>query len=300
MALPQAVQQLADQADEIENGLKGEPQEAPVQSDQQTEEPTKETIAGGEQQDYSKLEARLKTLQGMYSADTQRLKAKIESQSKEADDLRAQITELKKARHEPLISEEDKDAFGPDMYDFVTRAAKDAAREVSGNGANEDVVAEVRRLKEELAQARQERAEQRQRAFFSQMDEALPDWRKQNDNPEFLSWLAEADPFTNIRRQEILDRAVTAGDAHTVAGIFQRFRSESGQTKQESPLAKQIAPARNRSTPSVSPEEKKTVWSQNDIKAFYEAYRRGEIGEQEAMRMEQEIDQAVAEGRVIG
>jgi len=300
MALPQAVQQLADQADEIENGLKGEHQEAPVQSDQHAEEPTKEPIAGGEPQDYSKMEARLRTLQGMYTADTQRLKAQLESRLKEADELRAQLSELKKTKQEPLIREEDKDAFGPDMYDFVTRAAKDAAREVSGNGAGEDVAAEVRRLKEELATARQERAEQRQRVFFSQMDEALPDWRKQNDNPEFLAWLAEADPFTNIRRQEILDRAVSAGDAHTVAGIFQRFRSERSQPKQDSPLAKQIAPARNRSTPSVSPGEQKTLWSQNDIKAFYEAYRRGEIGEQEAMRMEQEIDQAVAEGRVIG
>jgi hypothetical protein len=293
MALPDAVQRMADSADQIEQHLAGQ-QNAPV-----AQQPTVPT--NGQARDdgleIKRLEARNKTLQGMYNADAQRYKDTITAKDRELAQLREQLNQLQNQNQESFVSEEDKENFGEDMYDFVNRAVKQASQ----NSGDAQLRAEVARMREELEQSRQEKQAQTVNAFYSRMDETLPDWRTQNTNPQFLEWLNEADEFSGIQRQELLNRAVNIGDASTVIGIFQHYRAVRANAQAQSPLARQVAPTHNRNTPSAGPmDTSKKIWTSAEVRDFYDAYRKGQLSEEVAQRMESEIDQAAAEGRIVG
>jgi hypothetical protein len=44
----------------------------------------------------------------------------------------------------------------------------------------------------------------------------------------------------------------------------------------------------------------KKIWTSAEVRDFYDAYRKGQLSEEVAQRMESEIDQAAAEGRIVG
>lgn len=304
MALPYSVQKQAEYVEQIEKQLAGEPAEAPKNAEstenRQPEPKLSEPVESNRDDEFRKLEARYKTLQGMHQAENARWKAREEEAAKERQKLMEELQSLRtqvESKSEPLVSEEDKEVFGEDMVDFVKRAAQEEVRRA--NPESMTMQAEINRMKQELQAQREMQARDEQMSFFTSLDNALPDWRSQNEDKEFLAWLAEPDPVYNVRRQELLERAVAAKDVNATASIFMLFRQRTNNPNQN-PLARQVAPAHNRNTPVSTNEPQKRIFTQAEIKDFYEACRKGWLKDDEAARMEKEIDRAVAEGRVRG
>lgn len=303
MDLPYSVQKQAEYVEQIEKQLAGESQATPEagQEPQQSAEPKSSVpVESNRDEEFRKLEARYKTLQGMHQAENARWKAREEESMKEREQMMEELQKLKaqvESKSEPLVSDEDKEVFGEDMVDFVRRAAQEEARKATT--VDSSMKAEIDRMKQELQQQREAQARDEELKFFTAMDSFLPDWRDQNEDKAFLEWLAEPDPIYNVRRQDMLSRAVAAKDAGAAASIFRLYRQQLSAPSQN-PLARQVAPAHNRNTPVNTSGVQKRIFTQKEIKDFYEACRRGWLNDDEAKRMEQEIDRAVAEGRVSG
>jgi hypothetical protein len=68
--------------------------------------------------------------------------------------------------------------------------------------------------------------------LYSAMDRQLPEWRKQNEDPDFLRWLNDVDPFSRIQRKLVLQQGVDAGDADRVLTVFNTYRAETGSKSQ--------------------------------------------------------------------
>lgn len=302
MALPSSVQRQVEEVEQIEKRLNGEPQAPEAQESGATppaEPKPQEPVESNREEEFRKLEARYKTLQGMHQAENARWKALREEDEKQRRQLMEEIHKLKSQVQEksaPLVSEQDKETFGEEMYDFVNRVAEQASRKAQPQG-DDMVKAEIEQMKREMQAQREARAAAEEQRFLNSMDEMLPDWRDQNVDKDFLAWLAEADTTYGFQRQEMLSRAVAARDAASAVSIFKLYR-DSKNSPTPNPLARQIAPAHNRNTPVQTTEPQKKVYTQWDVKAFYEDLRRGRISGEEAERMEKEIDRAVAEGRV--
>lgn len=305
MALPDSVQRQVQLVEEIEKQLSGE-QNAPQPQDQETSEQeaepkSTETVESNREEDFRKLEARYKTLQGMHQADNQRWKEQIEAGEKERQALLKQIEELRQKAAESsslLASRKDEEAFGKDMAEFVRRAAKEEVSQL--NPEADKIKGEIEAMKKELEAQRQVKADEARVRFFHDMDNALPDWRSQNEDPEFLAWLAGPHPQYPYRTwQSFLDEALRVGNSAAIINIFKTFKTK-GEPQKPNPLARQVAPAHNRNTPPQDGQPQKKVFTQREIKEFYEGVRRGWFKDDEAKRMEEEIDRAVSEGRVSG
>lgn len=298
MALPYSVQKQAEYVEQIEKQLTGEQTAPETSEEQQPPEPKlSDSVESNRDEDYRKLEARYKTLQGMHQADNARWKAQQGEAEKERQQLLEEIKALKaqvEQKSNPLVSDEDEQVFGKDMVDFVKRAAQEEARKVAPESSS--MKEEIDRMRREIQEQKEVQTRGEVERFFAQMDSLVPDWRVQNEDQGFLAWLNEPDPVYNVRRQDLLSRAASGMDAGATAAIFNLYRSKNAQ--QSSPLARQVAPAHNRNTPVSTSEPQKRKFTQAEIKDFYEACRKGWLTDDEAKRMEQEIDRAVAEGRV--
>jgi hypothetical protein len=118
-------------------------------------------------------------------------------------------------------------------------------------------------------------------------------WRRTNTDPEFLKWLDGVHDLSGERRLDILRRAEQYGNVQPIVQLFKSFlvsRMPGARTEQ---LAYHNPPK-----PGAPSSTKR--WRREEIKAFYDACRRGEYLKKEAERAATEADiiAAAREGRV--
>lgn len=145
----------------------------------------------------------------------------------------------------------------------------------------------------------------------SALDNSVPDWRKQNENPEFLAWLALPDPYSGDIRHNMLKAAWERRDAPRVAAFFKGFLAEEAATSPASPapapeagkpsLEKFAAPGRAKTAASDSsaPAEKPIITTAQ-IAKFYADVAAGRYrGREEAKdKFDRAIFEAQREGRI--
>lgn len=155
MALPSSVQRQVEEVEQIEKQLNGE-QKAPEEQESGETAPVEpkpqEPVESNREEEFRKLEARYKTLQGMHQAENARWKALREEDEKQRRELMEEIQKLKaqvKEKSAPLVSEQDKETFGEEMYDFVNRVAEQASRKAQPQG-DDMVKAEIEQMKREM------------------------------------------------------------------------------------------------------------------------------------------------------
>lgn len=111
MALPSSVQRQVEEVEQIEKHLNGE-QKAPEEQESGATAPAEpkpqEPVESNREEEFRKLEARYKTLQGMHQAENARWKALREEDEKQRRELMEEIQKLKaqvKEKSAPLVSE---------------------------------------------------------------------------------------------------------------------------------------------------------------------------------------------------
>ena len=206
-----------------------------------------------------------------------------------------------------LITPEDEAAYGPELIDLATRAARQAIGPELDSLKNEN-----RDLKQRvIVQAKQE--------MFGVLDGAVPNWRAINKDQRFISWLRLPDVYSRRVRQSMLNEAYQAADAPTVLAFFKGFLKDETATGNADlvpqpeprpaprqaavPLETLAAPGRARPATGDTPgPADKPVFTRTQIQKFYTDVRKGVYAGRDAdkARDENAIFAAQREGRVRG
>jgi len=322
MALPKAVQDQLDEADRLAAELSGEKTEGDnltetdpnnLARENSDPDPQLETVVSNEPKHEpdpvpdSKWEAKYHTLKGMYDAEVPRLHTQVRELNTQVQTLigeveRAKVQNVQQENVESLITEQDKEAFGPDLIDLIERAT---ASKVSTLQAREsELVTEIKQLKAQLGDVTERQVVSDKDRFLSGLTNQVPDWETLNTDQGFLNWLQEVDPIYGLPRHAALTNAYEAGDVVRVATVFNTYKTLVGAPKQTNKskanqeLQRQVAPTRSRSSAPPADSQNQQVYSQEQIAQFYDEWRRGLIDNDEAVSIEKQIHAAITEGRI--
>lgn len=265
--------------------------------------------------DEDTYEQRYRTLQGMYNADTGRLRSEVQQLTGRLSQLEQLLASLSSAPQpatpqvERLLSDKDVEEYG-DSIDVMRRVSREELS-AANNRINEleqmlrQMQTSVLPRVEQVAQRQAMTAEQ---AFWSELSSAVPSWRDINANQGFHKWLLETDPLTGLSRQTYLEDAQRNLDVRRVAAFFTTWEGLNGQSvaaqprrsASDSQLDKQVAPGRSRGGSAPTPSAQKT-YSAQDIAKFFDDVRRGLYKGKEAERdrIERDIFAAQRENRIV-
>lgn len=330
MALPKQVQALADEAERLQNQIAGiapaeteqPPTEEAVEPENQPEA-TQDIAPAAEQgtpkpdtthTDDTVWERRYKTIQGKYDAEVPRLHADLRDLRNQLTTALAQIDQLKSPQaaapepSKPLVTDKDIEAFGSDLIDVIDRKAREVASQMVGTEMDA-LKAENQKLLDRLNGVTEHQATNDRRAYFAELARIVPDYETLNVDEGFLGWLAEVDPLSGLARQDYLTNAWNGFDVQRTAALFNAYKSLTAppatpaqapapQAKQQ--LQRQVAPGTSKVSTSAQAPANERVWTMADIDHFYREASKGAFrgNEAEQARIEAEIDQAVAEGRI--
>jgi len=260
-------------------------------------------------------EQRWRSLQGMYNADTARLRAENNQMNQRVSQLEQLISSLSAPQQNTaqvaaakLVTDKDLEDYG-DSIDVMRRAARE---EVS---ATQQELADLRRLVTQLQtnvvpkvdSVVQRQALNAEQVFWSELSAEVPDWREINAEQDFHSWLLEIDPLSGRTRQTFLDDAQGQLDSRRVAGFFKTWQAMNGtsvaqQTRSvaATQLEKQIAPGRGRTAAGTTSGNTAKTYARGEVAKFFDDVRKGlyKGREQERDRIERDIFAAQREGRI--
>jgi hypothetical protein len=303
----------ADQVDAT--GVVAEqPEPADSATDAAPESPPNEQRRSDTTSDEQTFEQRYRTLQGMYNADTSRLRADNQQLNNRVTQLEQLLSSLSSAPQqaapvaEKLVTEKDVEEYG-DSIEVMRRVSREES------AAYQRKIAELEQLLKQVQTSvlpRVEQVAQRQavtaeQAFWSELTTAVPDWRDVNASQDFHKWLLDVDPLTGLSRQTYLEDAQRNLDVRRVAAFFTAWQGLNGQSVaqpsrsvSDSQLDKQVAPGRSRGG-SVSPASAAKTYSSQDIAKFFDDVRRGAYRGKEAERdrIERDIFAAQRENRIV-
>ena len=329
MSLPKQVQAMADEAERLQNqiaGVEPEQTEQPPAEEASTEPQGEQSVAEQVEapvlepeapkpeaitSDDATWERRYKTIQGKYNAEVPRLNADLKDLRNQLTTALAQIDELKSrtARttepSQPLVTDKDVEAFGSDLIDVIDRKAREVASQMVGTEMAE-LKAENQRLHDQLSGVTERQVSNDRRAYFAELARIVPDYEAINVDEGFLGWLSEVDPLSGMTRQDYLTNAWNTFDVQRTAALFNTYKQMTAPPPAPAPAAakqqlqRQVAPGTSKVSTTAPTNTADRVWSMNEIDQFYKAVARGEYrgSEAEQVRIEAEIDQAVAEGRI--
>ena len=324
MALPKAVQQQLEEADRIVADINGEktgedssetnPVNQQVDQDIQADPPLNDlppdnTVSQEIKQPEvpeEKWAHKYHTLKGMYDAEVPRLHSQVREMQTQiqqliADKAAVEATKVEQKQVvESLITEQDKEAFGPDLIDLIERATESKVGTLREREAQ--LVQEIKELKGQLGSVSERQVVSDKDRFLVGLGQQVSDWEALNVDQGFLAWLQQVDPVYGVPRQAALSNAYEVLDVTRVANIFKAYKQTLPQTpapsKAKQELQRQVAPTRTRSTTTPSDNVNDKIFTNQDIEQFYNDWRRGFYDEQEAADMEKQIHTAIAEGRI--
>jgi hypothetical protein len=278
---------------------------APVLNEQKTT---------GNKDNEETYEKRYKTLQGMYNADTVRLRAENQQLNQRLTQMEQLLSTLSTpsapavAADRKLITDKDVEEYG-DSIEVMRRVSEESLT------ARDNKIAELEHMVRQMQvnvlprveQVAQKQALSSEQSFWAELSTKIPNWRDINADQGFLDWLMEVDPLTGVTRQSYLEDAQRSMDAYRVANFFNAWQGMNGQQVAQPPrgaaaseLDKQVAPGRGRGNGAPSKDQTKT-YSPKDIQKFFDDVRKGVYRgkESERDRIERDIFAAQRENRIV-
>ena len=304
--LPKQVQAQLEEAERIQRELAqptapAEPEPAPeVEPEPAPEPPPQAAPAPVEPaQDAVYWQNRFKTLEGMYRAETTTLKSQVQQLSSQVEQVRQQQPQAPK--EQPLVTSQDDDKFGSDLIDVMRRVFREETRVFDKRMQAAEAflqklvpqVERVGRVEAEVALTREER-------FWTELNQAVPDWERINADQRFHTWLAEYDPVAGRTRQDSLNEGQTKLDSRRVVALFKLFKDGPGKApepKNKQPeLARQVAPSRT-STVAVPPSQDRT-YTGAEYAYWLDPRRMNDTAVERVVAMKAELERAYTEGRI--
>lgn len=212
-----------------------------------------------------------------------------------------------------FLTKKDEEDMGPEMIDFVRRAAQEVAAPRIA-----ELEATVQNLTRQLQGTAQHVETDARGRMHALLDQKLPNWNDINHDADFHAWLALRDAMSGVNRKKLLTEAYAQNDGARVLSIFQSFNSETAALRPAAPtvdippapapaqpsrptLEELAAPGRARTAAAPSAPAEKQIIRTSDINAFYAAVRRGAYKGRDELRAthEAELNAAMREGRVL-
>jgi hypothetical protein len=264
-------------------------------------------------------ENRYKAMKGRFDQSTAtvtQLQQQIQMLGGELSQATAAISQLRagqprpnEAPVTPLLTEEDRKTYGPELIDVVQRAAREA------------LMPDLQKTQREVNQVNQRVTQSAQGTVYEQLAERVPNWRQINVSQEFKTWCALPDVYSGQVRGTLLNAALRAASAPRVLAFFEGFirdevaagRMQAPQPEPQNlpaprqaavPLASLAAPGRahpaaGNTTPVAGD---KPIFTRGQISRFYsqEGRKAYEGREKDRQADEAMIFEAQREGRVRG
>ena len=282
-------------------------------------------------------EQKYKVLQGKYNAEVPRLQKRVQDQDEQLRSFQSQLTatqnllasfsaqrESAPAQSQPatppapakLVKDEEVKEFGADLIDVMRRVVRE--EQASLLPEIDRRVAPVAQRVDQVAQvthqvgARVARSDQQ--TVLALLDQSVPNWREVNEDPGFLEWLAQVDPYAGRERGDLLQQAYKAHDGPRVVAFFNGYLKEhAAVTPPPAPKPAAAAPAPQRTLEQlVAPGTPKTgaastqdgsgkrVWSRQEIGQFYADVQAGRFKgtAEQKKQIEADIFAAQRENRI--
>jgi hypothetical protein len=247
-----------------------------------------------------------KTLKGMYDAEVPRLHADLRELKSQVDSLRkaaeAKPAEpVKPATPEKLVTDADVEAFGSDLIEVQRKVAREVAAEFRGE--LDAMKAENDKLREQLTATGTQVSEA---SFEQRLHRLVPDFEAVNADPKWIEWLNEVDPLLRGPRMTVAQGAFNRGDAEGIAHYVSLFKATLAPATPAEPtpskaeeIARQVQPTRSASSAAPVSQQGKVYTDMDIQKMFRRAIEMSAKGQNdEARKLEAEIDSAYKEGRV--
>jgi hypothetical protein len=268
-------------------------------------------------------EQRYRSLQGKYEAETRAFRDQVTALHNLIATMQAPPPSSSPETIGTVIPDEDRETYGDELIAAVGRWTEAQQREREAQ--HQDEIARLNAQISELQTGQQQVAVSfAQQSVMARLDndrELRGVWRLVNDDPHFVGWLNQPDPFSGHIRMEMIQDAYARGDAARTGNFFKTYLSEhpehtpepewERQTSHTRPngngrtagpsLERLAAPGRGAATSAnggAQPE--KRVWTNTEISAFYRDVTAGKYRSREAdrVRIETDIISAASEGRV--
>lgn len=282
-------------------------------------------------------EQKYRVLQGKYNAEVPRLQNQVREQHTQLQSFQSQLTatqnllaslsaqrETAPAASTPatpptatkLVKDEEVKEFGADLIDVMRRVVRE--EQASLLPEIDRRVAPVAQRVNQVAQATQDVgqrvAQNDQQSVLAMLASAVPNWQEMNEDPGFLEWLDQVDPFSGAQRGALLKQAYKAHDGSRVVAFFSGYLKEhAAVTPPAAPKVPAAAPAPQRNLEQfVAPGTPKTgaastqdgsgkrVWSRAEIGQFYADVQAGRFKgtKEQRKQVETDIFAAQREGRI--
>ncbi|MBD9415922.1 hypothetical protein IB234_15270 [Pseudomonas sp. PDM16] len=295
---PEQAGNPADEAAPVQPAS-AEPAQQPEPS--ATQEPAQPAV---ETRDATYWQHRFNVINGKYTAEVPQLQRQVSELTRALQDARqAQPAASAPQRAQEAIadlSSEELEQFGPELITVIQRIAAKAAAPASPADT-----AELTSLREEVGQYREERQQDATARFWTDLGQAVPNFKAINSDPRFHAWLAEIDSITGQSRQQLLESAQKDLSAYRVGALFNAFTQTNPvaaqpavpQTPQIPP--EQVQPAASRVAPDTAqPSSQQRIWTSADIGQFYKDKAQGRYSPADAAALEADIFAAQTQGRI--
>lgn len=187
------------------------------------------------------------------------------------------------ATTQKLVTDAEVKSFGPDLYDFIQRAAREVAAPMVSQ-APQPVAQQVAQIAQTVQTLGKKVEQTDQQRFEEYLTQHVPGWVEQNNDEGFIVWLDQEDAYTGRKRQELLDQAAARFDGPRVAALFKGYQNENAiVTPPQTPapaaaaappagtptLEKLVAPGQPKAGPASAPNEaQKRIYTRAEIDDF--------------------------------
>jgi hypothetical protein len=255
---------------------------------------------------------RYRSLQGIHNSKLSKADATIAAMQKQIDELKSSVDTGKppeQVNSTRLLKDDEIEDYGEDLISVIKRAAREELRDEINT-----LRAENTQLKDMLGGVNSKVSNTAKRDLYSELGQAVPNWRELNHSEDFILWLGQPDLYSGAIRQDLLTQAFENDDIERVINFFKGFINETGAVQpQQEPrsntrkpavdMADMVAPGKPRQDSAVAQtgtHRDERVWTQNDIQSFYTAVRKGKFraNPQQKAQIEADIVRAANEGRV--
>lgn len=254
-------------------------------------------------------QARYNALKGMYNKQVPELQQQVRDLTARLDQAVKRLETPAPAATPtqppaPTADPQDIEAFGEDLVNMVKRTAErmygGAARTVETTLTKlHERLTELERRLEGTTQTATNAAEL---AFFDRLTKLVPNWEEINEDDRFKAWCLEVDPVYGVPRQRALAVAQNDMNADRVAAVLRAYLGTTTPTppqRQVPPVENQVSPRAVASAPPPAPANKPVITAKQ-VDTFYRDVAQGRYRgrEPEQQRIEQVINDALAEGRI--
>lgn len=261
------------------------------------------------------VEQRYRVLQGKYDKETSRLMGAAQALQEENNRLLRRLEEARQAPAAPpanvpretqfdltAVSQKEREEYGDELITLMAKISK-----ANGGAEIERLTRELNQLKGQMQQTSSAVGQSLLEKVYVELDRWNPNWTVVNNSQEFLDWLGQADIISGQVRNNGLQNAFKAGDAHRVVGIFKAFVEEDARNRGNPaptppPVDKNslLAPGQPRGqTPPAPNGTGKKQFTEQEVEDFYSRVQRKRISEEERVATQKEINLALQEGRII-